>query len=212
MAFDLTPDEPLEGDLDPQSDISLIPAGHSMKGMFFARYVAILSERFEAISGSLKEPPRFGKYVPFAFYPLADFVTLFDLVARDRYAHLSPREAHRQLAQSELDAFLRSTLGRVTFSMLHDPVAALMKYPEAFSVLARGPLVSSERAGEREVLVHYEEYFGSREYAYGVVEAIVQNFECEPWLKIVETGPRAFSIRVSWIEEKTNPRTPSIPQ
>ncbi|MCA9584143.1 MAG: DUF2378 family protein [Myxococcales bacterium] len=188
--------EPLRGDVAIAQVLAEIPDDHALKGMFFRRYVDALGAELDVLLPTLDAPPRLGRYMPFSTYPLADYLRLFDRVARSRYAGFGVREAYRMLARSEVEVFVASTLGRVTFSLLQDPAAALLKYPESFGVLAFGPKVRAERAGEG-VCVVFEPYRGALEYAIGVLEGLVLAFDQEPALEI-EHGDARTELLVTW--------------
>jgi uncharacterized protein (TIGR02265 family) len=188
--------EPLRGDVPIARVLAEIPSDHALKGMFFRRYVDALGADLDALLGSLDAPPKLGRYLPFSTYPLTDYLRLFDRVARSRYAGFGVREAYRLLARSEVEVFVASTLGRVTFSLLRDPASALLKYPESFGVLAFGPKVRAEEAGGG-VRVVFEPYRGALEYAIGVLEGLVLAFDQEPALEIDEGSDRT-DLLVTW--------------
>ncbi|MBS2012930.1 MAG: DUF2378 family protein [Deltaproteobacteria bacterium] len=183
--YTTTLDEPLRGDVDLERCLAEIPKGHVLKGMFFRRYA-------DADDG----PPS-SRYHAFEDYPMADYLRLFDRAARRRFPG-STREAYRLLARGEVEVFASSMLGKVTFSLLREPGAALIRYPETFGILARGPTAHAKRLGERSVEVVYPHYDGALEYAVGVLEGIVLNFEERPSLDVTLDDQRVATLVVSW--------------
>lgn len=186
---------PLEGDVDLGSVLSEIPTEYALKGMFFTRYVQALGDGWASAQTDLDTPPSRARYRAFEFYPLADYLRLFDRVARARFPG-STREAYRLLARGEVDVFAESTLGKVTLALLHTPAEALLRYPESFGILARGPSAHATRLGPTQVRVTYPQYRGSVEYAVGVLEGIVLAFESRPTLTV--TIDSAVVVDITW--------------
>jgi uncharacterized protein (TIGR02265 family) len=193
---------PLAGDLDLARVLASIPEEDSLKGMFFSRYVTALGDLYAEVLPELRAPARNGKYHAFESYPLHDYLCLFDRVARARFPG-STREAYRLVARGELDVFAESTLGKVTFSLLSEPGAALLRYPEVFTVLARGPQVRAVRQADNHVNVTFSRYFGAAEYVMGILEGIVLVFDEEPRLEVVVEDDRSTVVDVLWGEARS---------
>lgn len=200
MRYQVLPSEPLVGDLDVPSLVRDIPKGCLVKGLFIAPHAHALGDAFEGLQSQLREPPKLGRYVPFSFYPLADFLFLFDKAARAQHPTLPGREAHRQHARNEFEAFAESTLGRVTMALLRDTKSALIEYPRSFNAVASGISIEAEETGEHQLTLHYNPYFGSREHALGLVEQIVTHFGAISTLTVVERSHSSFSIVVQWVD------------
>jgi uncharacterized protein (TIGR02265 family) len=188
-----------------------VPPEYSLKGMFFARYVSMLAgatpqsgapsasvvdEAWSTVQKELVEPPPNGKYHAFEAYPMSDYIRVFDRIARARFPG-STREAYRLLARGEVEVYAATTLGKVTFSMLRDAEVALVRYPELFGVLSKGPVVSAERAGPHRVRVTFDRFAGSTEHMVGVLEGLAMEFDVMPSLDVeVEESRRAvFTVR-----------------
>ncbi len=195
--FVTTADVPLEGDIDLAATLASIPLDFTTKGMFFNRYVAALGAEWEAVAATLLEPEKHGRYHAFESYPMRDYIRVFDSVARARFPG-SPREAFRLLARGEVEVFADSTLGKVTFSLLRDPGATLLRYPDIFMVIARGPELTSERKADRRVAVTFPRYYGSIENGLGLVEGLVQSFDENPRVEVTVGAGREVVFDVSW--------------
>ncbi len=200
MRFQILPSEPLDGELDVPELVRAMPSECLVKGLFFTPHVKALGNAFAELQSALREPPKLGRYIPFSFYPLADFLFLFDKAARAHYPALPGREAHRLHARGEFEAFAQSTLGRVTMALLRDTKSALLEYPRSFNAVADGLTIRGEEVGEHQVLLHYEPYFGSREHAFGLVEQIVTHFGAVSTLNVAERSPSSFEISVQWTD------------
>lgn len=162
--------------------------------MFFARFV---EEALPLVENELVLPPPNGKYHAFESYPLCDYIRLFDRIALARFPG-STREAYRLLARGEPEVFAATTLGKVTFSMLRDPEVALIRYPELFGVLSKGPVVHAERSGPGCVTVTFEQLVGSTEYVVGVLEGLAMTFDVMPSVDVDVDAKRRGVITVRW--------------
>ena len=195
--FDTVHDVPLEGDVDLEATLANIPADFTTKGMFFTRYVAALGAEWEALLPSLSDPARHGRYHAFESYPLRDYMRVFDRVARARFPG-STREAFRLLARGEVEVFSASTLGKVTFSLLRDPAATLLRFPDIFQIMTRASECSAQKHGERRVAVTYTRYHGAVEQALGLVEGLVQIYDEAPRVEVTVDAERRTVLEVSW--------------
>ncbi len=195
--FSTVADVALEGDLDLEATLATIPLEFTTKGMFFNRYVAALGAEWEELVPSLIEPAAHGRYHAFEGYPMRDYVRVFDRVARARFPG-SAREAFRLLARGEVEVFAESTLGKVTLSLLSEPAATLLRYPDIFMVIVRGPEAFAERRGSRQVAVTFPRYHGSIETGIGLVEGLVQMFDEEPIVEVTIEESRRVVYDVRW--------------
>ena len=167
---------------------------HTVKGLFFARFV---DEAWASVAPKLIAPPPNGKYHAFEAYPTSDYLRLFDRVARARLP-AAVREAYRLLARGEVEVFAGTTLGKVTFSMLGEPGAALLRYPELSRVLARGPSVEAVRKGPNRVVITQTSSIGAAEHFAGMLEGIVMAFEATPVVHIESSERRTVTFTVEW--------------
>ncbi len=150
----------LQGHVDLEATLANIPADFTLKGMFFTRYVAAMGAEWEELLPALTSPAKHGRYHAFESYPMRDYLRVFDRVARARFPG-STREAFRLLARGEVEVFAESTLGKVTFSLLREPGGALLRYPDIFTMIVKGPSISAERLGERRIAVTHPRYHGA---------------------------------------------------
>jgi uncharacterized protein (TIGR02265 family) len=187
----------LVGDVDFEAMIGAIPEAYTVKGMFFTRYVNALEAEWERLEGTLRAPAKYGRYHAFEDYPMHDYLRIFDRIARERFPG-SIREAYRLLARGEVEVFSESTLGKVTFSLLREPGAALLRYPYLMSVVTRGPRLSAERRGPRRVAVTHDHYAGAFEQGLGVVEGLVLAFDEAPQVEVVVDDQRNATFDVTW--------------
>ena len=195
--FTTVADVALQGDVDLTVTLANIPPDFTTKGMFFTRYVAALGAEWEELLPSLDDPAKHGRYHAFADYPLRDYVRVSERVARARFPG-STREAFRLLARGEVEVFSASTLGKVTFSLLRDPGATLLRFPDIFRMVARASECTAKRLGDRRVAVTFPRYHGASEQAIGLVEGIVQTYDEEPRLDVTIDDRRRIEFDVTW--------------
>lgn len=190
-------DGALEGDVDVALTLASIPDGFTTRGMFFTRYVAALGAEWEELLPSLSAPAKHGRYFPFESYPLRDYVRVSERVARARFPG-STREAFRLLARGEVEVFSSSTLGKVTFSLLREPGAALLRVPDILKMVTRASDCAAERLGKRRVAVTYAPLHGAVEQALGFVEGLVQTFDETPRVVVTIDRGRRTVLDVTW--------------
>jgi uncharacterized protein (TIGR02265 family) len=135
-------DPPWDEALDPETVISSVPANARIAGMFFIA-LAAGAQRRGCTLPSARE-----RYVQFTFYPVAELARLLVEAAERFYPNLSLRQALRALGASGPEAFLASTLGKVTLGSsegAHAAVAAVANnykriiQPSRVAILDSGP-------------------------------------------------------------------------
>jgi uncharacterized protein (TIGR02265 family) len=194
----LVPSVALSGDVDVAAIRARIPEHHRMRGLFFKRCVDAARPRWDEVEAKLTEPPPRGIYQAFVEYPSRDYFVIYDAAARSTYPSHGGAEAHRRFARQEVQSFASSLLGRVTWSLLGDPAAALMRYPDVFGVFSRGPTATAEKLDPRWVRVELRNAYFPVEYLLGVVEGIVMAFERSPRVGLEELpGLLRFDVRWS---------------
>ena len=191
-------DQPLVGDVELEACLRAIPAEFMVKGMFFARYVNALEGAWERMASSLDAPARHGRYHAFESYPMRDYMRLFDRVARDRFPG-STREAYRLMSRGEIEVFSESTLGKVAFSLVSDPAASLVRYPDLLAAVTRGPSVAAHKRDAKHVTMIFDRVFGTPEQVIGLIEGLVMMFEEEPVIDVaVGEGLARMTLDVRW--------------
>ena len=197
IAFTTKMAVPFDGPVDLERVLRELPPEYQMKGMFFERQRTVLGPAWSGFRESLSRPPA-RAYANFERYPTSDYLKLLTRVAEDRFGKGKSREGVRLLARGDVEVFTSSTLGRVTFAMLREPGAALLRYPDVSGVLVHGPKISAKRAGDRAVTVTYTRYHGLVEYVVGALEGLVAAFDEEPRLDVKRTTTGVLSLDVTW--------------
>jgi uncharacterized protein (TIGR02265 family) len=190
------PSVPFLGDLDVESHACAMPPSYRVRGVFFARCVGDLGR--DALARlPLAEPTSEGRYLPFTEYPTSDYMRVFGAAAALVHPAADAREAWRRYAREEVVGFSRTMLGGVTLGLMSDPTAALVRYPEVFRVLARGPSATATMLDERAVAIEIRDAFAPIEYTVGVLEGIVLLFKRHPRIE-VESLDEVLRFDVRW--------------
>lgn len=196
--FVVDADTPLVGDVDVSVVLSRVPPGATVKGMFLTRFVNAIGEDWEEIEDELDSPPKHGRYTAFEDYPTADYLRLLDRAARNRFPRQSTREAYRLLGRGDVEVFGESTLGKVTFSMIKEPGAALARYPEIIKVLTRGMSTAEATSlPDKKMKLVFARYVGAVEQTLGALEGLVIQYDARPTIEVVVDGERA-EFTASW--------------
>lgn len=196
--YDHTPQKSLEGAIDYDAVFARMPETHVLKGMFFSRLVKAAGDAWEPVKAELVAPPRFGRFVPFADYPLVDYVRITQAAAATRYPELSPREGARRLARDDLVEFGESTIGGVMLSLVRDPLGVLMKFPDAYRRVLDGSTVQAERVKDDVVRLEWREHYGISEYMFGQIEGAVMHYGATPRIRGDHPTPDFMWFEVSW--------------
>jgi uncharacterized protein (TIGR02265 family) len=128
--------------LDPQRELAAIPESARARGLLIAPMLVDAKRR-----GVTRPAPR-ERYVAFNLYPLREHARLLIDHAGDLYPDLTLRAALRKIGRAAPNAFLGSTIGKVTLAPaegVHDIVSAFCKAyelslePGEAHVLEQGP-------------------------------------------------------------------------
>lgn len=196
--YDHSPETSLEGEIDYEAVYARMPPAHTLKGMFFSRHVVTLADRWDALKPSLSAPPRLGRYIPFADYPLVDYVRVTEAAVAARYPALGGREGARRLARDDLAAFGESTIGGVMLSLVRDPGGVLMRFPDAYARVLAGSTVSAQRTPNGAVRLEWREHYGLSEYTCGQLEGAVLHYGATPHVVGDHPTPDYLWFEVSW--------------
>jgi uncharacterized protein (TIGR02265 family) len=188
----------IAGDIDTSTALGVFPREHTLKGMFFSRFVRELGTEWPRIEQRLVAPPRLGTYLPFADYPLVDHADIAILVAKKRAPSIPHREALRRLAREDIATFLDSTIGRVTAAVVSSPRAALMALPEAYRRVVSGPTIQAAALADDRIRLSFVSAFGLWEYQIGQIEGIVRHYGGQPRTRcaLADDGVRTYDV--SW--------------
>lgn len=125
MTF-VTPE--LDGPLDWQERLAVIPADATTRGMF-------LTDLQDDLRGAGKTLPNNKSYIAFKSYPLVEYLGLVRYTAEALYPELSQRAAVRKVGQSIYPRFQQTMVGRSIFAFAGNRFASIVKLAsKAYSV------------------------------------------------------------------------------
>jgi uncharacterized protein (TIGR02265 family) len=177
----------LHGSYDVEAEVKGVPAGYSIKGMFFDRLMTVLGDDFEATKSKLASPPNRGRYLAFREYPGGDYVRLVAAAGRKAYPRLGLREAIRRLALDDFDVFKSSMVGKVTLAVVSDARSILRKAPFIYRSLAPGKWdITVEDLDERTMRLDFRPFFGRWEYTVGQFESAILHFRPRSVIQVSE--------------------------
>jgi uncharacterized protein (TIGR02265 family) len=195
--FTVSHDARLEGDVDLDAVLATIARGVTIRGLFFLRYVKAISTPWSSVSTRLEAPPRGGDYHALARYPLGDYQILLDIAARERAGSASAtREAYRLLGRGEVEVFASTSIGKVAMTMMREPGAALVRYPEVITLVLEGVGGVARRKGDQ-VTITFARFTGAIESTVGTLEAMVLMFDRTPKVDVTVDGPSVTFV-VRW--------------
>ena len=189
----------LEGDVDLEARLAILPSSGQTKGIFFGRLVDALGPSWKSVVPSLEAPPRFGRYIPIADYPSRDYLRVLDAAARAKEAASPTREAHRRLGRSTIDEMSASSVGHALLKLIgNDLTRALMGFPATYAAGVKSirPAHAALLEGGG-VRIVFEEPVGGLEYLLGVLEGIVRFFAEEPRVDVA-WGEARTTFDVRW--------------
>lgn len=192
------PDEGTEVDLE--AHVALVPAGATVKGMFFSNFFDKARDfaSAEEIARRAGVPHR--RYVPFFDYPFVDNLRIGLAASQAMYPAHGAGRALRLLGATTYEAVLGTHLGRVIFAVLGlDIEAVLMAGPRAYKLAVSIGEVKAIKAGPRYVRYEYRDFPSFIEtQQVGVIEGAMQHYRIEPRLEVEMSDLANGTIHVTW--------------
>jgi uncharacterized protein (TIGR02265 family) len=184
---------PWEAPLDAERALAGIPADATISGMFFVALVA------GAKSRNVVLPSARDRYVPFNFYPVTDLGRLLVEAAQRFYSGRTLRQALRALGRAAPEAFLSSTLGRVTLGSTAGVHAAVAAMANAYDLNLRPSRVSTLDTGPDWAVVRLDKvfYFVDSHHV-GSFEGILRFAGVKGTVRIASRGPASADLLLAW--------------
>jgi len=186
-------DPPWDAPLDAERALSLLPADAKISGMFFVALVAGARTR------NLALPSARERYVPFNFYPVAELARLLVEAAERFFPGRTLRQALRSLGKAAPDAFLSSTLGKVTLGSTDGVHAAVAAMANAYELNLRPSRVSMHDAGATWAIVRLDKviYFLDSHHV-GTFEGILRFAGVKGSVQIANRGLASADLLLTW--------------
>jgi uncharacterized protein (TIGR02265 family) len=161
--------------------------------MFFAALVAGARAR------SLTLPSAREKYTPFQFYPVADLARLLVEAAERFFPGRPIRHALRALGRAGPDAFLASTLGKVTLGSTEGVHAAVTSMASAYEINLRPSRVTVSATGPSWMVVRIDRvpYFLDSHHV-GTFEGVLRFAGAQGTVRIATRTASSADFLLSW--------------
>jgi uncharacterized protein (TIGR02265 family) len=184
---------PWEAPLDVERALASIPADAKISGMFFVALLAGAKSR-NVVLPSARE-----RYVPFNFYPVADLGRLLVEAAQRFYATRPLRQALRTLGRAAPEAFLSSTLGRVTLGSTEGVHAAIAAMASAYDLNLRPSRVATLDSGPDWAVVRLDKvcYFVDSHHV-GSFEGILRFAGVKGTVRLASRGSASADLLLTW--------------
>lgn len=190
---------PLVVHFDLEQRLADIQGEHFVKGMFLARAAGVLGEDLPAVLPKLKAPPRLGRFIPFADYPVIDHMRVSVLAAMKEFPGVAPAEAMRRYERDGVSTVAESTIGKVTVKLLSDLKAAYLRVPDVSKMLSPGWQVTASAEGDRCVRLSYRNSPGFLDCGtIGSLEGIALLFKAEPRIEVLLATRFAADYVIRW--------------
>lgn len=178
---------------DVDAYISAIPADNQVRGLFFRSLLKQLRD------AGAPQPSK--SYVPFQFYPGADYNRLLVECARARHPGLPLRQSLRRIGHTVYGTFLESTIGRVLFAFAgRDPRAALRVAPRAYAIASGGTITARVLDdGVESTILRLENIWTFPTcHEVGVLEGALQAFGSPATIDLLEHSLSDVEFRIRW--------------
>jgi uncharacterized protein (TIGR02265 family) len=184
---------PWEEPLDVASALGEIPAGATIAGMFFLA-LATGAERRQ-VKLALPRP----RYVPFTFYPVREFAPLLVEAAGLFHPHASLREGLRRIGTAAPEAFLASTLGRVTLGASEGVHATVTAIANTYAINTRPSRCAVLSTAPRSMTVALDDvwYFLDSHHV-GVFEGTLEHAGVVGRVQLRRRSETAADLRLEW--------------
>ncbi|MFT5359040.1 MAG: hypothetical protein ACI9KE_006283, partial [Polyangiales bacterium] len=188
-------DTRLMGRVDLET-IRSVPDTFTVKGMFFRRAAKLLGSELSKHREALEVPTE--RYLTFRDYPQRDHALLSYYAAIAAHPGMSQREALRQYAKDDIHDFADSIFGKVTMSMVGDPVKALGLIPSVYNKVAPGPWEFTRLDEDGDFILRIGQLTGDWSYQVGQFEGIVAFYGGTSIIEVDDDYPSVtFRVRLT---------------
>jgi uncharacterized protein (TIGR02265 family) len=142
---------PWNAPLDIASALSAISPESTIAGMFFLALVEGAKRRSVTLTGFRE------RYLPFGFYPVAEFAPLLLAAAESFYPDRSLRQGLRAIGKTGPSVFLESQLGKVTLGSAIGVHAAVEAIAKTYAINIRHSQCTVSQATAKTCVVHLRE-------------------------------------------------------
>jgi uncharacterized protein (TIGR02265 family) len=188
-------DPPWDAPLDAERAILDIPADATIAGMFFLAVVTAAKTRGIALPSARE------RYVQFKFYPLAELARLLVEASERFFPERTLRHALRTLGRSSPDAFLASTLGRVTLGSTREVHSAVAAMAAGYEINVRPCRVSVLDKEARWTVVRLDKVMHFLDsHHVGNFEGLLRFAGVKGAVRIASRSPTSADFLLTWDE------------
>ena len=184
---------------DVEERMASCPLDHTVKGMFFARFVDMATRiGVKAESLPLDRPVENGRYVAFRDYPIRDYMRWAAAAAAKAHPRVAVSEGLRRVAGDDFARYLDSGLGKVMLAFFSDARSVMQRSGQIYAMVTKGPRIESEARGD-EILIRYRDYHGPLEcYPVGTLEGACRHFgaRCEIQIEVLSPSSADYRVRI----------------
>lgn len=195
----IRPDTVLTHAFDVEARMADCPVDHTVKGMFFARFVEMATRAgVKAETLPLDKPVEHGRYVAFRDYPIRDYMRWAAAAAAKVHPRVAVSEGLRRVASDDFTHYLESGLGKVMVAFFSDARSVMLRSGQVYSLVTNGPRIDSEAVGD-EIVVRYRDYHGPIEcYPVGTLEGACGHFgaRCEITIDVLSPSSADYRVRL----------------
>jgi uncharacterized protein (TIGR02265 family) len=186
-------DPPWEAPLVAEEVLAQIPADAKISGMFFTYLIAA------AKAQNFVLPSARDRYLSFNFYPVADLARIVLEAVPLLFPGRPLRHALRTLGRRSPDAFLSSTLGKVTLGSTEGVHAALAAITNAYELNLRPSKVSVLDSGPDWAVVRVDKVFYFLDsHHVGTFEGILKFTGVNGSVRIASRSASSADLLLTW--------------
>ena len=184
---------PWDEPLDVARALAAIPQEATIAGMSFQALATGADRR--QVDLTIPRP----RYVPFSFYPVREFAPLLVEAAALFLPHHSLREGLRRIGKAGPEAFLGSTLGRVTLGASEGVHATVSAIAKTYAINTRPSRCAVLETAPRSMTVALDDvvYFMDSHHV-GVFEGTLEHAGVLGSVRIRHRGPTAADLLLEW--------------
>lgn len=186
-------DPPWDAPLDIAAELRRVPETARQKGMFLIPMV-VEAKRLGHPLPSARE-----RYVPFQDYPLREHVQLMVESAQVLFPKVSLRQGLRRIGRAAHRVFVESTVGKVVWATVTDPVSALEAILKGYAISVPGCETRVIDRGPTHARVRMERvYYFLDCHHVGCIEGAVRAVGVEPRVRIKIESATSADFLCEW--------------
>lgn len=179
--------------IDVGGVLSAIPESSTITGMFLEPAAREARARGRPLASARE------RYVPFRFYPLREHARLLVEACAALFPQLALRMALRKLGRAGPNAYLASTLGRVSISSAQTTYDCIVRMASSYSINVPGTQAETSELDAHNAIVSFRKlhYFADCHHV-GVFEGVLRYAGAHGNVKLRALSPHDVDLWCSW--------------